>query len=708
MNFNLNEYNEEPKIKNTLAENKIIRRDFEWTSKFFDHMNRTTYNFAKRLVDTGVISDVYLDETTGNPLINIEYLMDCTSDLKDVTKVITEVQKGIRKKEDFETFKIPYNMDITINSGCRRRYENGCEYYGCPIILAGYIFHMTRNLNRPVKDPNIPMNADTKETKKETLKEILTEELIGSHNEILNEINKNIYLTMEIKEEFCKLIRKLDNYKKFKKIIEERPNLNFAFTDDTDTIHPLCTGQEECIKQYIRILEYFEIIEKDSPIKTIDFKELTEKDFFNNKDNYNEKIIILKNIYLLSIKDTTEITNDRQLNVSIIKTKFASYIMKNSNDKIFIICDKSVNVKNFYSNYNQLKIIFNTLNIPSLKVTDVFNIFMNKLSNIKKEIKVEENFTSNLKKYLELHYPYSPYQNLEFVKYLFNTCINDTLNTNHPGVLKTEDFPQFKTNKLEGENALNELVGLDNVKEEVRNLKNFLEFKNNKEASGSKMPKIDLHMVYLGNPGTGKTTVARMMADILFNLGYIRYNKCLETEAKDFIASIPGATALKTNEKIQEALGGVLFIDEAYALGESEYGKECIAALIKSMEDFRDDLVIILAGYEIEMNRFLEINSGFKSRIAYYFDFKDYTNEELYQMFEYHFTNYGFRIEHNETRARINQICDLAKKQSSFGNGRFVRQKVEEILRQHAINCIDETNEEIKNHLIMPKDIKLY
>ena len=139
-----------------------------------------------------------------------------------------------------------------------------------------------------------------------------------------------------------------------------------------------------------------------------------------------------------------------------------------------------------------------------------------------------------------------------------------------------------------------------------------------------------------------------------------------------------------------------------------EYGKECIAALIKSMEDFRDDLVIILAGYEVEMNRFLEINSGFKSRVAYYFDFKDYSNEELYQMFEYHFNNYGFRVQNNETRQRLNQICDLEKKKSSFGNGRFVRQKVDEILRQHAINTIEEKDEEIKNHLITPKDIKLY
>ena len=707
-----NEKEEQKQILVNPMEQRTYNRHFEWKDKFFDNINRTTFNFARRLVDSNLIKDVYLDEYDENGAkIVIEYFFKCKDDLHNITRVIDEnnESKIPTSKRPFEKFKLPYGFQLTANAGCKQKKEYTCEFYGCPVIIAGYLYHMTKNLKRDVIDPNKLLKKEVKEEKKESLKDILTPDLLSRRKDIIQEINDNIYLDNNIKEEFCRLIRALDNYDKFKDSLDYRPNLNYAFTDNTDTIHRLCVGQEEYINQYLSILKYFNIIDGDEKPKIVDFKELTEKDFLNDKEkNYKEKVIILKNIYLLSVKDNTEITNDRQLNISIIKTTFPSFIATNSNDKIFIICDKVVNVKNFYSNYNQLQILFNTINIAPLKIDDIYTVFMKKIKNPKYNIELEPNFENNFKEYLKIHYPYSPYQNLEFVRYLFNSAVSDSLNTSHPGVLKVEDFHVFKTDKLEGESALNELVGLDSVKEEVRNLKNFLAFKNEKESLGEKMPKIDLHMVYLGNPGTGKTTVARMMADILFNMGYIRYNKCLETEAKDFIANIPGATAMKTSEKIQEALGGVLFIDEAYALGESEYGKECIAALIKSMEDFRDDLVIILAGYDNEMNRFLEINSGFKSRVAYYFNFKDYSNEELYQMFEFHFTNYGFEIRDNETRHRINQLCDLEKRKTSFGNGRFVRQKVDEILRKHAINSVDETDEEIKNHVITPRDIDLY
>jgi len=197
------------------------------------------------------------------------------------------------------------------------------------------------------------------------------------------------------------------------------------------------------------------------------------------------------------------------------------------------------------------------------------------------------------------------------------------------------------------------------------------------------------------------------MADILFNLEYIRYNKCIECEAKDLIANVPGQTAMKTAEKIQDALGGILFVDEAYAITESEYGKECVAALIKSMEDYRDDLVVILAGYKKEMSMFLELNSGFKSRIAFYFDFYDYSNEELFQMFEKLVEGYGYKIKDISVRNKIFSILDQEKKMGSgFGNSRYMRDLAEIALRQHAINTVQERDEEIKYHIILPEDIK--
>ena len=222
------------------------------------------------------------------------------------------------------------------------------------------------------------------------------------------------------------------------------------------------------------------------------------------------------------------------------------------------------------------------------------------------------------------------------------------------------------------------------------------------------MPTLDLHMCFFGNPGTGKTTVARLMAGILFNLGYIRYNKCIECEAKDLIANVQGATAMKTSEKIQEAMGGILFIDEAYAISESAYGGECIAALIKAMEDCRDDLVVILAGYRVEMLKFLEYNSGFKSRIAYTFEFIDYSNKELIEMTEKLLKKYNFTVESYMVIDRLDTIYTNARKMGkSFGNSRFVRNTVNKILRQHAINVVRENDSTKRNQIITLDDVKL-
>jgi hypothetical protein len=171
---------------------------------------------------------------------------------------------------------------------------------------------------------------------------------------------------------------------------------------------------------------------------------------------------------------------------------------------------------------------------------------------------------------------------------------------------------------------------------------------------------------------------------------------------------VQGATAMKTSEKIQEAMGGILFIDEAYAISESAYGGECIAALIKAMEDFRDDLIVILAGYRVEMLKFLEYNSGFKSRIAYTFEFNDYSNKELLEMTENLLKKYNFTVESYMVLENFDKIYTNARKMgNSFGNSRFVRTTVNRVLKQHAINTIKEGDPLKKNQIITVDDVKL-
>ena len=245
---------DEPKIKNTLAEKHDYTKDFQWEGKFFEHMNKTTFNYAKSLVNAGLIKDVYLDRNDEDcHYIVIEYLFNCKDDLKDITKAVKRLQQ---EKPKVEKFRIPYKFEITSQTGCKNKYEYDCQFYGCPIIIAGYIFHHERNLHKAIKDPNKPVDTNKKEEKKETLKDILTPELVTRRNDILMDVNNNIYLDAKIKEEFCRIIRTLDNYDRFKDSLDFRPVLNYAFTDNTDTIHPLCAGQEECINQYLRILKY--------------------------------------------------------------------------------------------------------------------------------------------------------------------------------------------------------------------------------------------------------------------------------------------------------------------------------------------------------------------------------------------------------------------------------------------------------------------
>lgn len=273
------------------------------------------------------------------------------------------------------------------------------------------------------------------------------------------------------------------------------------------------------------------------------------------------------------------------------------------------------------------------------------------------------------------------------------------------------DIPKYKEEKTMDEifKELNELVGLDDVKKTLYELKDLMSLKN-KTKEDLKINDINLHMVFLGNPGTGKTTVARLVAGILYNLKYIKENKLIEVTSKDLVAEYVGQTAPKTNAVIERALGGVLFIDEAYALatgvGDSNsYNAEAIATLIAAMENNRDNLVVIFAGYTKEMQAFLDSNSGIVSRIGYTLNFKDYTDEELIQIFKGMIKKAGFKV--NKTAIdKLESVIKEYRNSKNFGNARFVRNVYEKTIVKHASNTKDETD---KNKLktITKEDISV-
>lgn len=259
---------------------------------------------------------------------------------------------------------------------------------------------------------------------------------------------------------------------------------------------------------------------------------------------------------------------------------------------------------------------------------------------------------------------------------------------------------------------LDNLIGLDNVKGVVKGILNTLEFNHKKREMGINTEDISLNMIFTGNPGTGKTTVARLLGKILKSMGILKKGHMIEVTRADLVGQYVGQTALKTEEKIKEAYGGILFIDEAYSLnsgGQNDFGKEAISTLIKEMEDNRDKLVVIMAGYKKEMKDLLDLNPGFESRINFNVEFDDYNEDELLSIFEKLCNREKYTISNNayeEIKEVLKEAVD--NKDKNFGNGRYVRKLFEEIKMRQASRVISNDLTEEKEVLeIINEDIIL-
>ena len=221
-----------------------------------------------------------------------------------------------------------------------------------------------------------------------------------------------------------------------------------------------------------------------------------------------------------------------------------------------------------------------------------------------------------------------------------------------------------------------DLVGLKPVKTRIREIAALLIVEAARRGMGIQADPPPLHMSFTGNPGTGKTTVARRMADVLHRLKYIRRNHAVTVTRDDLVGQFIGHTAPKTKEVLKKAMGGVLFIDEAYYLyrpeNERDYGQEAIEILLQMMEDNRDDLVVILAGYKDRMDTFFKSNPGMSSRIAHHIDFPDYSADELFEIAEIMATSMHYRFE-AEGEAALREYIERRMTQPRFSNARSIR-----------------------------------
>lgn len=236
---------------------------------------------------------------------------------------------------------------------------------------------------------------------------------------------------------------------------------------------------------------------------------------------------------------------------------------------------------------------------------------------------------------------------------------------------------------------LHSLIGLDGVKEEVDQMINLVRLQKRGEELGEKPVPLSLHLVFYGNPGTGKTTVARLLAKIYKALGVLSKGQLIEVDRGGLVGGYVGQTAIKTQEVIDKAMGGILFIDEAYALthgkGDGDFGQEAVDTVLKAMEDHRDDFIVIVAGYPDLMKEFISSNPGLKSRFNQYINFEDYNPAELKKIFDLQCRNQNLLLEPDCDKLLNKHFTDMYENRSNdYANGRDVRNYFEKVVKTRA------------------------
>lgn len=513
--------------------------------------------------------------------------------------------------------------------------------------------------------PTIELN------KQDETKEELTEEKIKETKDefMLKSFEKleKLYITEQSKNTLKKIIEYM---RKYSEGIEKQyiPFNMCIYSNNKETIYGIIDIISDAVT-------FFSYIKRGATIET-SFYNLEKPEQINEIYSKENNVIVLRDFEGLSAKEKE--FKDRFLH------NMKEKLEENPKDFLTILISKTPETIEQAMQSDMIEKYFE-FKIESTNI-DVQDVYQEVLSKLKESSQITDEASIKLLDYIAATYPKT---DLSFPEYRDKLC-NKILFSKDQEITEN-DLPKYEQEKSMDEifADLNSLVGLENIKQVLKDLVDLIELKN-KTKDDLKIKDINLHMVFLGNPGTGKTTVARIIAEMLYNLKYIKQNKLIEVSSKDLVAEYVGQTAPKTMAVIERALGGVLFVDEAYSLASEEgsgnsFNKEAIATLIQAMENYRDNLVVIFAGYTKEMQAFLNANSGIVSRIGYTLDFKDYTSEELLKIFEGMVKKAGFSIT-KEACDEVVKVIDKYRNTKNFGNARFARNLYEKTIIKHASN----------------------
>lgn len=588
-----------------------------------------------------------------------------------------------------DTFgRIPaFNLEAVINqtSGCVE-----CEFEQCPDRLAAYYTWLGFSLNKN------PIDIAYYAAHKNTISNLTP----GEHYKFGDYVDKlkEMPFIPESANEFVKILRYVVNRRQNNAAPLLPINLVLHTSDETLA--------DEFFDNYTNALWFFDYFKNNRKVeyKTISVAATSLEGLIKEYEAaHNGTVFHIKQIELLENAPDAEILMPKLCR--LIKEK----------DKVFTVVsgDKSTLLR-FFDKYTELyhRVLTHHLFVTEMSATSVFRLVLSKLEE---NFEVDATVADLLGDYIASEYETNELKSNSYAEWLHDKIVfnhfNDTLGVSN--LLLPKDIPAIKPRRSEEEifADLNTLTGLADVKTKLSEINDLVKYFMKVKRKNASRP--NMHMVFAGSAGTGKTTVAKLMAEILYSIGYIKQNKLVVCSGKDLIAEYLGQSQQKTVQKCEQAYGGILFIDEAYQLNPFSHGTQtdtlkldAINELIQQMENNRDRLLVIFAGYTKEMQEFIKTaNPGLESRIAYTIEFPDYSDTELLSIFNGIAKKEGLALT-AAAEERVKHFIQTARTQSdNFGNARFARNLFERSQMLHARNTRDLEEGDSRLFVLTEEDI---